>query len=258
MAHIRLENAAIDFEVRDVAQQRLLHPEFFRSFLGGRLGLTDKNHVIVSALDGINLSLEGGNRLGILGHNGSGKSTLLRLMAGVYAPTRGTVQTEGRISTLFDVSLGMDMEISGSDNIRLQSLIFGMSPQELEEKLPDIEEFTQLSDFLSLPVRTYSSGMQARISFGVATALEPDILLLDEVIGTGDTAFMDRAVARLERFLERPNILAIASHSLDTLRRFCDLGLVLEKGRLVYFGGIEDAIRAYEERIAEIAHAERP
>ena len=252
MAIIRMQDVGMDFRILDGAQSRMIHPEFLREFIGGKLGLSSNNKLIVSALDGIDLTIEEGGRLGILGHNGSGKSTLLRLMAGVYSPTRGTIETEGRISTLFNISLGMDMDISGSDNIRLQSLIFGMSPEEIDEVLPDIEEFTQLSDFLSLPVRTYSTGMRARLSFGVATALRPDILLLDEVIGAGDTAFMNRASRRLEELLDRPNILVLASHSLETLRKFCNVGIVLEKGSLVFQGDIESAIDAYRERVAEV------
>jgi len=252
MAFIRMTGVGIDFQVLDGVKNRMLHPEFFREFIGGKMGLTESNKLFVSALDNIDLKIEAGGRLGLLGHNGSGKSTLLRVMAGVYAPTRGVIESEGRISTLFDISIGMDMDINGRDNIRLQSLIFGMSPEEIERVAPQIEEFTELRDFLDLPVRTYSTGMKARLSFGVATALQPDILLLDEVIGAGDSAFMERATERLEILLERPNILVLASHSNDTLRRFCDQGLVLEKGNLVFYGDIEDAITAYEQRVEEV------
>ncbi|MEP4379706.1 MAG: ABC transporter ATP-binding protein [Alphaproteobacteria bacterium] len=253
MPSIKLTDVGMDFRISHVSQNRLLHPEFFREFLGGKLGITARNQLIISALDGISIDINEGTRLGILGHNGSGKSTLLRVMANIYAPTRGSVTTDGIISTLFSISLGLDEDLTGRDNIRLQGLVFGMTANEIEDALPDIEEFTQLSDFLSLPIRTYSSGMRARLSFAVATALKPDILLLDEVIGAGDAAFMNKANERLEQMLEDANILVIASHSNDIIRKFCNQAIVLEKGNLVHFGAVEESIEVYAKRVAEVS-----
>tara|TARA_R110002110_G_scaffold376568_2_gene586612 strand:- start:120815 stop:121570 length:756 start_codon:yes stop_codon:yes gene_type:complete len=242
----------MDFRILDGGRKRLLHPDSFRDFLGGKVGITKSNKLVVSALNGVTLDIEDGARLGLIGHNGSGKSTLLRILAGIYEPSGGTVEIDGKVSTLFDVSLGMDMDVSGYDNIRLQGLIFGMTPKEIELAIPDIHEFTQLGDFLGLPIRTYSSGMLTRLSFALATALKPDILLMDEVIGAGDAAFFSRAEARLEKLLGRTNIMVLASHSTGIIREFCTQALVLEQGEVVYYGDVEAAIEAYETRVAQM------
>lgn len=250
MAHFKLSNVDIDFQILDAARQRILHPVGLSVLLGGRLGLSVNNRVIVSALTGLTFNIGHGERLGIIGHNGSGKTTLLRLLAGIYNPTRGTIERNGRISTIFDVSLGMDLESTGIENIQMMGLLFGMNAAEIETAIPNIIEFTQLGDYLDLPVRTYSTGMMARLSFAIATARMPDVLLLDEGIGAGDAAFQTRAQARLDRFLSGSNVLVLASHSDELLRRYCRSGLVLERGTPVHHGSIDEALKIYRERVA--------
>src|SRR5262249_11458187 len=152
--------------------------------------------VIVQALDNVSIGIEHGARLGIVGPNGAGKTTLLRVLAGIYEPTAGSASIEGRVVPLFDVALGMDPESTGFENIKLRGLFLGMTPQQIRARTEEIAEFTELGSFLDMPLRTYSAGMQARLAFAVSTCIEPEILLLDEGIGTGDAAFIEKAKKR--------------------------------------------------------------
>tara|TARA_B100000700_G_scaffold320606_1_gene418202 strand:+ start:155 stop:979 length:825 start_codon:yes stop_codon:yes gene_type:complete len=249
MAHISVRDVALEFQILDGTRNRLFHPSALKIMLGGKLGVRGGNRIIVTALENINLELTEGTRLGILGHNGAGKSTLLRLLAGIYHPTRGTVSSAGRISPMFDISLGMDMDMTGYENIRMQGLFFGMSPQEIEDTLPEISEFTQLEDYLELPVRTYSAGMMARLSFAIATAKMPEILLLDEVIGAGDAAFIERAQNRLAQYVESAKILVLASHSEAVIQQFCTTAIVMQKGNVIFRGSTDEATATYQECI---------
>ncbi len=248
MPHFALNDVTMEFQILEGTGRRLLHPSALKA-LGGRLGFAGNNRLTVTALRNITLRIPRGTRLGLLGHNGSGKSTLLRVLAGIYQPTSGRIESDGRITSMFDISLGMDMDLSGFDNVRMQGLLFGLTPDEIETLLPDIVAFTQLDHYLTLPVRTYSAGMMARLSFAIATAKMPEILLLDEVIGAGDAAFQSRAQKRLETFLDSADIIVLASHADDTIRALCTEAVVLEKGEAVFHGDVEAAIRTYRERI---------
>ncbi len=197
--------------------------------VGGRLGSSTRA-TEVTALSHVNLELKAGDRLGLIGHNGSGKTTLLRALSGAYEPDEGQVEVRGRIAALLDLSLGIDPSATGFDNIRLRGPIAGLSAKEIEERMEEIGEFSGLGPFLAMPVKTYSAGMQARVAFAAATAVEADVLLMDEWIAVGDADFQKLAHKRLLKLVERAGILVLASHDLDLLRLYCNKVIRLEGG----------------------------
>jgi lipopolysaccharide transport system ATP-binding protein len=201
-----------------------------RVTVGGRLGASTAGATEITALSDVNLELKAGDRLGLIGHNGSGKTTLLRALSGAYEPDDGQVEIEGRIAPLLDIGLGIDPSANGYDNIRLRGRIAGLTAKEIEGKLEEIAEFTGLGPFLAMPVKTYSAGMQARLAFAAATAVEADVLLMDEWIAVGDAAFQQLAHKRLLNLVERAGILVLASHDHDLLRLYCNKVMRLEGG----------------------------
>jgi ABC-2 type transport system ATP-binding protein/lipopolysaccharide transport system ATP-binding protein len=186
-----------------------------------------------------------GDRVALIGNNGAGKTTLLRVMAGIYEPVTGEVKSRGRISPMFDISLGIDGDISGYDNIRLRGLILGLPAREIEERMAEIAEFTELGDYLDIPVRTYSSGMMTRLTFAVATCFSPEILLMDEWILAGDAGFLAKAQHRVEAFVERAGILVLASHSTEICRRWCNKAVWMERGEVKMAGDISAVLDGY-------------
>jgi len=205
---------------------------------GGRMANRAGSIVTVMALDGVSLDLEDGDRLGLLGHNGSGKTTMLRTMAGIFRPTKGHMTVEGRVSSIFGLGAGIDPELSGYENIIRMSMLLGSNLAEAKSSISEIEDFTELGNFLALPVRTYSAGMQTRLTFAVATAVHPEILLVDEVIGAGDADFQIKARERMSRFIEKSSIFVLASHSPELIRGFCNRICTLEHGKLISEGRI--------------------
>nr|WP_070961006.1 ABC transporter ATP-binding protein [Hyphomonas sp. Mor2] len=205
----------------------------------------------IRALDGISLSLRDGDRLGILGSNGAGKTTLLKTLAGILPPVTGEIRTEGVISPLTSIMLGLDGEATGFDNIRIRGRFMGYSEDEITDIIPEVAEFTELGEFLNLPIKTYSSGMRMRLSLATSTAFQPDILLLDEWLGTGDVAFRDKAARRLRQLIFDSGIFVFASHSRDMHQRLSNKGLVLRKGRLLFFGDIDEAFDFQDEQRAK-------
>ena len=192
-----------------------------------------------------------------MGHNGAGKSTLLRVLAGVYTPNSGTVRVDGKVSPLLNAAPGLDPEDSGYENIKTCGMFLGMSADELDRKLPEIAEFSELGEYLDLPIRTYSTGMVTRLCFAIATAIDPDILLLDEGIAAGDARFASRAESRMRALIERTRILVLASHSETLIRALCNRGVLLEKGRVVELGPIDRVFDEYRRRNAEAAAQDR-
>ena len=207
-----------------------------------------RSPVIVTALDGISFEIKDGDRVGLVGHNGAGKTTLLRTIAGVYPPINGKVKIDGKISALFNQQLGIDMDESGIDNIRSVGLYLGLSPSEIESKIDNIVEFSELKEFVSLPVRTYSTGMLTRLSFSIATSFKPDILLIDEGIGSGDARFEERARARVKEFMNNSSIIVLASHSQAMVQQMCNKAMLLEHGKLVAFSDVDSIFKLYSER----------
>ncbi|HEY0647249.1 ABC transporter ATP-binding protein [Phenylobacterium sp.] len=193
--------------------------------LGRHAGVTD-----VTALSSLNLELKAGDRLGLIGHNGSGKTTLLRALSGAYEPDEGTIDVHGRIAALLDLSLGIDPSATGYENIRLRCRISGLSSKEVDARMDEIAEFTGLGPFLAMPVKTYSAGMQGRLAFAAATAVEADVLLMDEWIAVGDADFQKLAHKRLLKLVERAGILVLATHEAPLLKLYCNKVMKLEGG----------------------------
>ncbi len=255
MSSIHLEKVSVQFPLYGGAA-RSLRNRVVSSATGGRIGSDARARTCVQALSQVSLKIEHGERVALVGHNGAGKTTLLRVLAGIYAPQTGRVVVHGKLAPLFDVGLGMDGEATGYDNIRLRGLYLGLTRREIESRIDEIADFTELGGFLDMPIRTYSAGMQARLAFAICTSVDPDILLLDEGIGTGDAAFMAKADARLARFVARAGILVLASHSDGLLSRLCSRALRLDQGRLVDDGPLDEVTRRYQqpETAEKISH----
>jgi ABC-type polysaccharide/polyol phosphate transport system ATPase subunit len=246
---LALENVSVSFPIYQTGSRSLKKHLLFRG-TGGQIA-TDANHrIVVEALRNLSLNIKAGDRVALIGSNGAGKTTLLRVMAGVYQPSSGEVLSCGRISPLFDISLGIDSELSGYDNIRLRGMLLGLSRSEIDTHLPDIVEFTELGDYLNIPVRTYSSGMMTRLTFAVATCFSPEILLMDEWIMAGDAGFLAKAQHRVASFVERASILVLASHSAEICRQWCSKAIWMERGEVRMFDDIDAVLRAYSENLS--------
>jgi|HubBroStandDraft_1064217.scaffolds.fasta_scaffold00021_52 ABC-type polysaccharide/polyol phosphate transport system ATPase subunit len=244
MTSIVLDRVTVDFPIYN-ARGRSLKTELLRRTVGGNIESGQDKHLSVMALREINLTLRNGDRLGLVGRNGAGKSTLLRVLSGVYEPPVGTVKIEGAVSALTDMMMGMDVEATGYENIILRSVFLGIPIAEAKRSVPDIEEFSELGNFLHLPMRTYSSGMMLRLAFAVTTAVTPEILIMDEVIGAGDIAFLGKAEKRLNRIIGDSQILVIATHNESMLKRFCNRAALMEEGRLVKLGTVAEVLDSY-------------
>lgn len=246
--HLRLDRVGIDFPIYQ-ASARLLRKTLLQTAVGGFIRESEeRGHVVVRALRDITLDIGSGERVALLGHNGAGKTTLLRAMAGIYAPTSGSVNVSGRRMPLFDLGPGLDEEASGYENILLRGLLIGQRRPDIERKVDDIAAFSGLGDFLDLPIRTYSSGMMLRLLFSIATSLEAEILLMDEWLGSGDQEFVAKANQRLYELIDRSHILLFASHNLVLLEKLCNRALVLEGGQIVFDGPVKKAIALYERQ----------
>jgi ABC-type polysaccharide/polyol phosphate transport system ATPase subunit len=253
MTSLVVDNVSVDFPV--YGARRSLRKALFERATGGSVEQGAGRHqgmLVVKALSNVSFRLQEGDRIGLVGHNGAGKSTLLRVLAGVYEPITGQVLVSGKTTPLFDMMPGLDIEDTGYQNIVTMGMFFGMSPDEIEARIPEIEEFTELGEYLGLPVRTYSAGMIARLGFAVATAIEPGILLIDEGIGAGDARFAERVAKRMKEFVGRSRIIVLASHSLGMLRSMCDKGALMHEGRLISIGSLESILEQYKS----IVHGE--
>lgn len=212
---------------------------------GGKIGLNEKGKTIVSSLSNVSFDISPKERVGLIGHNGAGKSTLLRVLSKVYEPTCGIATIEGKVGSLIDVSLGIDGEATGVENIFLRAALLGIPTEVVEEELDNIIEFSELGDFIKMPVRTYSAGMHMRLAFAVSTMISPDILLMDEWLSVGDQSFQKKAEKRLNALIERSNILIIATHSKELIQKCCNRVLWLEHGRLKMDGTPEEVLPSY-------------
>ena len=241
---LELAGVTVDFPVYS-ADARSLKNNLLRKSTGGRIGRDTARRLSVRALEDVNVALARGDRIGLIGANGAGKTTLLRILAGVYEPTFGRVHRRGRIASLFDITLGLHPDATGYENITVRGLLLGLTPAEIREHRTDIAAFTELGDYLALPVHTYSSGMMLRLAFAVSTAMEPEILLMDEWIGVGDAAFVEKAERRLESLVSRAGILVLASHNSALLERVCTKAALLDSGRVRAFGPVDDVLQEY-------------
>lgn len=212
---------------------------------GGRIGLSEKGFSIVRSLTDITLEIKDGERIGLLGPNGAGKSTLLRVLGGAYVPTGGEAIIEGKVGSLIDVSLGIDSESTGIENIYLRAALLQIPKKVVDEQLDSIIEFTELGEFINMPVRTYSSGMHMRLAFAVSTMIRPEILLMDEWLSVGDLNFQKKAEQRLNDLIKRSSILVIASHSRQLIEKCCTRAILLENGHIRMDGRAKDVCAFY-------------
>lgn len=245
MASIELQNVSVHFLLPHA--QRSLRGMVRAAALGGEIR-RDHGKMGVAAIDSVSLTLRDGDRLGLVGHNGAGKTTLLRVLAGILPPTSGRIRLEGRISSLLSIHHGLNPKASGYSNIRFRARHMGVSNAEIDAKFDDIAEFSELGEYLHLPMRTYSSGMKIRLSFAIATAFEPDILILDEWLSAGDEKFQIKAATRLKGLIERAGVFVFASHNKNLQKSMCNQAIVLHHGRPVFHGGVEEAF-AFEEQL---------
>ena len=243
-SELSLDNVSVSFPIYHGGSRSLKKSLLFRGS-GGQLASDASHRITVEALRNVSMEFRTGDRVALIGKNGAGKTTLLRVMAGIYEPVTGVVKSRGRISPMFDISLGIDGDISGYDNIRLRGLILGLPAREIEERMADIAEFTELGDYLDIPVRTYSSGMMTRLTFAVATCFSPEILLMDEWILAGDAGFLAKAQHRVEAFVEQAGILVLASHSTEICRRWCNKAVWMERGEVKMAADIGAVLDSY-------------
>jgi lipopolysaccharide transport system ATP-binding protein len=244
MASVDFRNVCVDFPIYN-ASGRSLKKRLMNVATGGQLAADAQGHVIVRAIDDLSFNLKDGDRLGLVGHNGSGKSTILRLLAGVYAPSSGTAVVRGEIGSLIDISLGIDPEATGRENIFLRGSLLGMSDNEIARNLDDIIDFSELGEFIDMPLRAYSTGMHLRLAFAVSTTVRPQILLMDEWLSVGDEHFKQKAEVRMSELLRATSILVIASHSKELVLKTCNRAIWLEHGRMRLEGSAEQVCAAY-------------
>jgi ABC-type polysaccharide/polyol phosphate transport system ATPase subunit len=254
MPRIELDRVSLTFKVRQqhgrmTLKEYLVRGLFFRAA---------PTRMEVRALQDVSLSVGAGERLGVIGHNGAGKSTLLKLLAGIYYPTGGRRRVEGQISSLFDISLGFEPEATGWENIYYRSYLQGETRRSVSAKVDGIAAFSELGDFLNMPVRYYSAGMMVRLAFSIATAVEPEVLLIDEVLSVGDMAFQDKARKRMREMMSLAKLAVIVSHDLKSLAQLCDRGVWLDHGRVRAEGPIDDVIDAYTESVQGPPKENRP
>ncbi len=246
-ATIQLDDVSLHFSGR-------ASPNNLKSWVVDRLRPSKErpDNYVVKALQNVSLTVNEGERVGLIGLNGAGKSTLLKVMAGIYPATHGVARTVGHVCPMFEFATGFEMLQTGYDNIRIRGLLLGMSPAEIEQKLPEIAAFTELGEFLDYPLKTYSAGMFIRLAFAVSTSINPEILLIDEVMGAGDIRFAEKAKKRMLEFMEQGKILVFSSHSFEMVKSFCTRTIWLQAGHVVMDGPSDDVIAAY--RASEHPH----
>ncbi|HEX4590562.1 MAG TPA: ABC transporter ATP-binding protein [Gemmataceae bacterium] len=248
MVEIDLDGVCLDFKVRRFKHLTL------KEFLVCGLFKREKNPVMhVHALRDVSLHVAEGERLGIIGHNGAGKSTLLKLLAGIYTPSRGSRAVRGRISSLFDITLGFEHDASGWENIYYRGYLQGETPRSINAKVKAIAEFTELGEFLDMPVRYYSAGMMIRLAFAIATASEPEILIVDEVLSVGDLSFQQKASRRIRELMAQARLMVIVSHDLNSLQNLCTRIAWLDHGTLRQIGPPAETVAAYQAHVRRAA-----
>lgn len=246
MPSIHVKNLYISFPLYHENMRNLR--KVTNLFLSGRLNQDKKNNIFVQGLRDINFSIKGGDRVGLIGVNGAGKTTLLRTLAGIYEPVGGHIRVQGHVSTLLDPTIGMNMELTGRENIALRCLINDIPTKQIKEIEQAVIEFSELGEYIDLPVKTYSSGMKLRLGFGLTTSIDPQILMMDEWFMTGDAGFIHKATERLEKIVQQSQILIISTHSPDILVKWCNRILWMDQGFLKMDGTPEEVLPIYLNR----------
>jgi len=246
---LRLRDVSVDFPIYS-GGSRSLKKVLFNRTTQGNLARDARDRITVQALSDITLDIANGDRLAIIGANGAGKSTLLKVLAGIYAPTRGHMHASGRVSALLTPSIGLNPDATGRENVITRGMFMDVHPRQMRDRVDEIADFTELGYYMDMPVRTYSSGMMVRLCFAVATSVRPEILLMDEWIGAGDAAFFAKAQQRMTDFLSATSILTLASHSLPLLQEWCNRAVLLDNGRITAMGSVEEVAEFYTRSIA--------
>ena len=244
MSEINFENVSIEFPIFN-ATGRSLTSSLLKVATGGLLDADPNGRVLVRALSNVNFQIKEGERVGLLGHNGAGKSTMLRALSGAYHPTKGNVIVSGSVGSLIDISLGINPEATGRENIFIRGALLGLSKADIQKRFLEIVEFSELGEFIEMPVRTYSSGMHLRLAFAVSTIVRPEILLMDEWLSVGDESFKNKAEARLEELVSSTKILVIASHSRELITSTCNRVIWLEHGQIKMDGPVSEVAPIY-------------
>lgn len=238
-ASIVARGVTLDYSLYSV-RAKYLRNAVLNMAVGGKLLRAQNDITVIRAISNVNFSIKEGDRLALIGHNGSGKTSLLKVLAGVYEPTGGLVDVQGRISSMIALGAGLDHEASGLQNIRNLAMMQMMPKREIERRLPDIVAYSELGAFIHMPFKTYSAGMMARLTFSVATQMDADVLIMDEWLGAGDAVFQTKARERMEGLVNEARIVVIASHDMNLVKRVCNKVLVMEAGRQVFFGATEE------------------
>lgn len=241
MADIRFRNVDVEFSIFDV-KSRSLKNKLINIATGGLLSQDVGLSYTVKALRDVTFDIDDGDRVGIIGHNGAGKSTLLRTVNRIYYPTGGEALVNGETSSLIDISLGIDPDATGLENVFIRGALLGLNKDFIESKIDEVIEFSELGEYINVPVRTYSSGMHMRLAFSVSTLICPEILIMDEWLSVGDQSFQSKAEARLKKMVDNSNILIIASHNEGLLRDVCNKLIWLEHGAVLEFGRADKII----------------
>lgn len=244
MVQLEVNNVSLNYPVHN-HQTQSLKKQVLSMVTGGHISKGTDSCLIVSALDQIRFLLEEGDRVALIGHNGAGKTTLLRVLAGIYQPTSGFVRSDGTVGSLFNTNVGLVDDTTGYENLFQMSLFRTKNIQETRRRMDAIADFTELGDYLNMPVRTYSEGMKMRLGFSVATDRAPDILLIDEVFGAGDKKFMDKSKQRMTDFMQESKILVMSTHADQLIYEFCNKAILLKRGRLIAIDSVEAIYRYY-------------
>lgn len=231
MTSINAENLTIYYPVFG-SSSRSLKKTIVRAATGGKIA-SDAHGISICAIDNMSFTIAEGERIGLVGHNGAGKTTLLRALAGVYAPAAGSLEVKGRIASLLDISLGMDDEFTGYENIFMRCILMGITKAEVKKHIEDIINFSELGDYIKMPMRMYSTGMSLRLAFSICTTFPADIVLMDEWLAVGDVDFSKKAEARLMEFIKKSSILVLASHKPEQIEKICTRVLTMNHGRIV-------------------------
>ncbi len=247
MAFLRLRDISVDFPIYSVGS-RSLKKILFNTTSQGNLARDARDRVTVHALADLNLDIEHGDRLALIGANGAGKSTLLKGLAGIYEPTGGRLHADGRVSALLTASVGLNPDATGRENIIIRGMYMDVHPRDMRPRVDEIADFTELGPYIDMPVRTYSAGMMVRLCFAVATAVHPEILLMDEWLGAGDASFLHKARKRMEEFVSSTSILVLASHSMPLLEEWCNRAILLDRGHIVAAGDVAEITALYNAR----------
>lgn len=232
MSSIIAENMAIEFPIYG-ANSRSLKTTALRAVTGGAISKGESDRVVVKALNGMSFKWQSGDRIGLVGNNGSGKTTLLRALTGAYIPTSGSLEVIGSVASMLSISLGMEGDATGVENIYLRGTLMGLKKAELKRLVDEVAEFSELGDYIHMPMRTYSSGMMMRIAFGISTSVPADIILMDEWLSVGDAEFADKAELRLQKLVSSAKILVIASHNSGLIEKMCNRVMHLEHGNVL-------------------------